>query len=242
MSHEKTPPAAFMAAMRRERRGQVRIPADVRVLLRSLDDTVELHTDNVTRGGLFLKTATPTPMRELIQIAVDLGDNQALLETLAVVRHVLNATASRQSGLVAGMGVQFYGLAASDRQRWEAFVRRLAKERQVEGWDAEGGIDDELDFHPDVAATPLPAVAVVPAEPIAGPSTSRIRAPSPPPVVLPPAAGSFAASSRAGSNPCRTKFCGKPSATPDPAVTSASSAQAAPIAIRSSSRNASTTA
>ena len=58
---------------------------------------------------------------------------------------------------------------------------------------------------------------------------------------FPPAAGKLAASARGCMSPALKKFCGRPSATPDPAVTSLRCAHAAPIASRSSSASASTT-
>ena len=97
---------------RREPRIEKKIPVSIvrgKVLL-------ELETSDISFKGLFLRTASPPPVRSLVRLRVALPSRA--IEAHAMAVHIGEA----------GVGLQFWGLAGPDRNAWDDFVRELTEE------------------------------------------------------------------------------------------------------------------
>ncbi|MBN1947614.1 MAG: PilZ domain-containing protein [Bradymonadales bacterium] len=125
MTDKKVPKAAFVARKGKERRRWKRISAKIRVILKDADTFVPLITRNIDPGGLFLQTDEPKARLELVNLRIDMGKGQQPLSALGVVKHAINKARARELNRIPGMGIQFYGMSASDQARWEALVARL---------------------------------------------------------------------------------------------------------------------
>jgi Tfp pilus assembly protein PilZ len=111
---------AAEAASGIEKRRSPRHPIELPVELIEGKRTRLVRTVDVSRHGLFLATDEPPRERYLIQLSVKLPTGP-LPATAFVSR-----TVSPSSGRRAGVGVQFFALSASSKERWDAFVFDLA--------------------------------------------------------------------------------------------------------------------
>ncbi len=83
-----------------------------------------LVTEDVSEGGVFLRTESPPPLLQLVQVqlVLPIGGHALLAHGMTV--HVVEA--DNAQGRVAGIGVQFYALDQATRDAWEAFTRHVA--------------------------------------------------------------------------------------------------------------------
>jgi hypothetical protein len=106
--------------MRREARVEVRVP----VVIYRGRKALSAETSDVSFKGLFVRTVDPPPLRSLVRLQVALLDRSFEAHAMAV--HVVPAGDERE----AGVGLQFWGLAGSDRAAWDSFVRELVHARR----------------------------------------------------------------------------------------------------------------
>ncbi len=108
--------------MASERRGELRVPVELRVALRfeSIDDVVHSHTVNLSEGGMFIGTRSPRPEGTRVQISMDVGGRQVALSGI-VVHRVSSAAAGRHP---PGMGVQFVELGDDARSLVDEILAR----------------------------------------------------------------------------------------------------------------------
>lgn len=112
---------------RRDRRYRFRI----RVVLSGTPKDIVTQTEDVSFKGIFLRTDTPLPERHLVRLQLTLppGDDQ-LVVTGMVARCIRS-----WGGRPPGAGIQFYGLAQQDRERWGQFIQHVAARRPCSyGW------------------------------------------------------------------------------------------------------------
>ncbi|MCX5732597.1 MAG: PilZ domain-containing protein [Deltaproteobacteria bacterium] len=105
---------------RRDRRYRYQMQA---VLLRGGRE-VSLLTGDVSFRGLFLRTDDPPPLRQLLQVKLKLPPENGELVAHAMAVFVVPAGAAGQT---PGVGLQLYAVSAEVRQRWDGFVRWVAK-------------------------------------------------------------------------------------------------------------------
>lgn len=105
-----------------ERRRDRRHPFRIRVVLSGRPKDLVTQTEDVSFNGIFLRTDTPLPERHLVRLQLTLppGDDQ-LVVTGMVARCIRS-----WGGRPPGAGIQFYGLAQQDRERWGQFIQHVA--------------------------------------------------------------------------------------------------------------------
>jgi Tfp pilus assembly protein PilZ len=105
---------------RRDKRYRFQMPA---LLVRGGRE-VPLLTGDVGYRGLFLRTDDPPPLRQLLQVMLRLppGDDELTVHAMAV----FGVPAGTTTG-APGVGLQFYAVSGEARQKWERFVRWVAK-------------------------------------------------------------------------------------------------------------------
>lgn len=90
------------------------------VLIRGRKQT-QLRSEDVSFGGLFLRTDNPPPLRDLVKIRMVLPSDHQEIELLGMAVHRVPPGGPRN----AGIGVLLYGLDPTLRSRWEHFVQEV---------------------------------------------------------------------------------------------------------------------
>jgi len=80
---------------------------------------VELVTEDVSHGGLFLRTELDISLRQLVRVEMLLPPHADRFDAAGKIVHRVPAV---QGDRAAGIGIQFYGLGAEARARWATFV------------------------------------------------------------------------------------------------------------------------
>lgn len=108
------PPEVRLTDQPSDRRRHLRVPIALRVRVSARDVTefAERYATNLSRGGIFLRTASPQPVGTLLHLEVQLADGTPLLKARGEVRYVEEDA----PGNVAGMGVQFRELDPASQQ------------------------------------------------------------------------------------------------------------------------------
>jgi len=111
-------------------RACARVPARVRVGWKTSREFLVAHSENISRGGIFIASDNPPPLREVLELSLDLPDGRGPVKTHAEVVHRVTPEEARASGRRAGAGLQFVGADDEFRQRLDACVAALlAQER-----------------------------------------------------------------------------------------------------------------
>ncbi len=98
-----------------------RLVKRVKVKCGSWDAASQLYTQNISRGGMFVRTATPGEIGSSVEVVVTLPDGAQSTLVGEVVRVVMPEEAARTGG-VAGMGLRFGQLAPADVERLEKLI------------------------------------------------------------------------------------------------------------------------
>jgi len=125
-----------------ERRRDLRYPSQVPLVLTRHGLELVARTEDVSFTGIYFRTDTPLPERQLVRLKLTLPPTAEELIVMGMVTRCVPASA----GLPPGVGIQFYALAPAERRRWGNFIRQVA-----------AGLP--------VAAAPPPAAALPP-EPV----------------------------------------------------------------------------
>ena len=121
----------------RERRRDRRYPYRVKLVLTRNGKELVARTEDVSFTGIFYRTDTPIPERQLVRLRLTLPSEGGDFTVMGMVARNVPARA----GLPPGVGIQFYALSVADRRRWTAFIRFVASAA------------------PEPVAPPAPAVA-----------------------------------------------------------------------------------
>ncbi|XXX71887.1 TIGR02266 family protein [Sorangium sp. So ce134] len=132
----------------------------VRYKSATVDEFIEHHSHDVSRGGIFIKTPSPFPAGTLLKFEIRLQDEQAVIAGVGRVvwkREPAQASDAHPSG----MGVKFIKID----EKSKAVITRLVDAQQGAGSAFEAGITDRADLGEEAAE---PAAAAAPqAEPAA---------------------------------------------------------------------------
>ena len=135
-----------------------RLVKRVKVKCGSWDAAAQLYTQNISRGGLFVRTLSPPESGASVEIVVTFPDGAQSTLIGEVVRVVSSEEAAR-TGAVAGMGLRFGQLAPSDVERLERLID-LART---------SGPEDEIVLPTAPVASQPPAAVAPPPAPVASP-------------------------------------------------------------------------
>jgi uncharacterized protein (TIGR02266 family) len=86
-----------------------------------------VYSENISQGGVFVATPAPPPLREVIELQLDLPDGEPPARTQAEVVQRITVEEARASGRVAGAGLQFIGSDDDFRRRLDACIEKLVK-------------------------------------------------------------------------------------------------------------------
>lgn len=86
------------------------------------EEFIELYTRDISRGGMFVRTAKPPEMQARVTLRLSLPGRVRDLVIEGEVVHAVSESDSARMGLPAGFGVQFVGLTPERRQLLEQVV------------------------------------------------------------------------------------------------------------------------
>jgi uncharacterized protein (TIGR02266 family) len=118
------PPRAPAPAARIER-GFPRVQTRLQVGWSSPREFLVAYSENISRGGIFVATQNPPPVREMVELLLELPDGQAPAKTNAEVVQCVSAEQARATGRTAGAGLQFIGGDEDFRRRVDACIEHL---------------------------------------------------------------------------------------------------------------------
>ncbi|WP_237245683.1 TIGR02266 family protein [Sorangium cellulosum] len=143
----------------------------VRYKSATVDEFIEHHSHDVSRGGIFIKTPSPFPAGTLLKFEIRLQDEQAVIAGVGRVvwkREPAQASDAHPSG----MGVKFIKID----EKSKAVITRLVDAQQGAGSAFEAGITDRADLGDEVTEPAAAAAAAPQAEPAAAKAAQVKRA------------------------------------------------------------------
>lgn len=112
-----------MTAKRRHPRFVAR--QSVELLAEDRNDLRQVWVADISKGGLFVETDDPPPLRSKLQVAIQTPDG--VIRLSAEVVHVLDTDTATAAGAKPGVGLQFVDLDADYRTAIEAYVEGLSQ-------------------------------------------------------------------------------------------------------------------
>src|SRR5262245_58837172 len=129
----------------------------VRYKSATLDEFIEHHSHDVSRGGMFIKTPSPFPPGTLLKFEVKIADEQKVIQGVGrVVWKRESDTAERERP--NGMGVKFIKIDDASRK----IIDQLVSTRADAGSAYEAGGGDGGSAKTAPAATPAAAMTGLP--------------------------------------------------------------------------------
>jgi uncharacterized protein (TIGR02266 family) len=110
-----------------------RIEAAFRVRYHSIDQLVTALTHDLSRGGLFMRTARYLPVNAVVRVHLELPDGGGEVPVVCRVAFVRGEAEAAAAGKPAGMGVEFLDL---DAARMAQLTRFVAERMQGRGEEA----------------------------------------------------------------------------------------------------------
>lgn len=106
--------------MGKELRREPRVRTDFDVEIETGGQKQMFPTRNASFSGVFVVCEEPFPLRRLVRMRADIGQE---VELLGLVAHTLNAADAHELGKKPGMGINVFGLGPEQREVWNSFVR-----------------------------------------------------------------------------------------------------------------------
>ncbi len=199
---------------RKDRRVKI-VSLNVRYKSATVDEFIENHAHDVSRGGIYIKTANPFPPGTLLKFEIRLASDQAVIA--GVGRVVWKSDAGTTNGeRPAGMGVKFIKIDEPSKTVIDKLVNTKA--------DAGKAYESEAEM--PTATLDAPAAKIIPPPP-----TTKLTPPAGTPGPLPPRKATMmglgipsASSPPAADTPSKPKVAAAPHVAPPapPAPRSAS--------------------
>jgi molecular chaperone DnaK len=103
--------------MSQEKRKDTRVPVGLTVKLGygSLDEFIERHALNISRGGIFIRTRDPKPIGTPVTFAIELKGGEKVIRGKGVVTWTTPPSAPGEPAKAPGMGVKFTELDQESR-------------------------------------------------------------------------------------------------------------------------------
>ncbi len=116
------PPAPEQAG---PHRAFARVPVRLQVGWASPKEFLITYSENISRGGIFVATDHPPPLREIVELLLELPDDEGPAKTQAEVVQWVSMEQAKSTGRIAGAGLQFVGSDDSFRARLDACIDHL---------------------------------------------------------------------------------------------------------------------
>lgn len=134
-----------------------RIPIELPVRLIGTRGEADFLTKDISRGGLFIKTDSPRPHRQLLRIKIELESQLEPIEVHGMVVHSVSPDEAAENNGQPGMGVEFIAFGGAPRERWETFLRSAMADTQLAQATAQETAKATELHRSSAAAAPMPA-------------------------------------------------------------------------------------
>lgn len=104
-----------------DRRKAARVPARLVVRFSSPKAFLQQYTENISKGGIFIRSDSPLPVGQEVTITLHLPLTQRQIEAAGLVKH----NHGGENDSPKGMGIEFTDLTDEDRKLVEAYVHTL---------------------------------------------------------------------------------------------------------------------
>jgi uncharacterized protein (TIGR02266 family) len=148
---------------RKDRRVKI-VSLNVRYKSATVDEFIENHSYDVSKGGIFIKTSNPFPPGTLLKFEIRLAGDQAVIAGVGRVVWKRDASGA-SSDRPAGMGVKFIKLDDSSKQIIDKLTTKADAGRAYEAEIAADAAAAETSMAPAVAvraAKPQPERSMTP--------------------------------------------------------------------------------
>ena len=107
------------------KRSFTRVPAHFQVRWPSARDFLITYSENISAGGIFVVTVDPPPLKEVVELSLQLPDNDLPAKTRAEVIQRITKDQAIEQGRMAGAGLQFVGADDEFRRRLDLCIENL---------------------------------------------------------------------------------------------------------------------
>lgn len=108
------------------RRAGFRLKARLKVKFKNADSFINEYTNNISKGGLFIRTSKPCQLRDKVEIILVMPDTLEEISALGEVIHVV-LTGEASEHTPAGMGIQILEITKESQGRIEKFIADTLK-------------------------------------------------------------------------------------------------------------------
>src|SRR3954468_5630772 len=130
-------PPAMAEGNRKDPRARV-LNMTVRYKSATVDEFIENHSHDISKGGIFIKTRAPFPAGTLLKFEVRIAEDQRLMQ--GVGRVVWRREPERaEEGFPAGMGIKFIKTGEGAAE----LISQIVAARQGEESNFDAGVHDD---------------------------------------------------------------------------------------------------
>src|SRR3954471_2517618 len=143
-------PSRMAEGNRKDPRARV-LNMTVRYKSATVDEFIENHSHDISRGGIFIKTKSPFPAGTLLKFEVRIAEDQKLMQ--GVGRVVWRREPERaEENFPAGMGIKFIKTGEGAAE----LISQIVAARQGAESNFDAGVRESTDRAPDRATDPGP--------------------------------------------------------------------------------------
>ena len=113
-----------------DRRNHPRIKAKVKVRFKNASAFIAEYTHNISKGGLFVRTAKPCPMESLVEVIIVLPETEEEIHALGRVMHVVTQEEAEEDR-PAGMGLELHDISPEDLAKIDRYISEKIKQGEV---------------------------------------------------------------------------------------------------------------
>ena len=146
------------------------IDTNVRVSCASWQQFVDLYTKDISRGGMFVATATPAPLLSAVEIEIMTPGAETCVQINAVVAHIVSTERAQRRGGCPGMGLRFISLDDTQTQAIQELLDRARSTHLDDDADIAGATEE----NPAVQSIPTTSTDTV-EEPRIDPEEIQLR-------------------------------------------------------------------
>jgi DNA-binding response OmpR family regulator/Tfp pilus assembly protein PilZ len=144
--------------MSADQREHPRVSAAFRIRASALDPDA-LTGENVSRGGIFVRTAKFLPLNTVIRLTIEVPGTPIAVPATCRVAFVRDATGSAATGQSAGMGLEILDIASDQKPILERLIAERKTSQAPRAAEADGPlrivvVDDDAKYR-EIAAAPF---------------------------------------------------------------------------------------
>lgn len=123
-----------MAAAANDRRDEQRQEARIKIRFADAESFEKEWVTNISKGGMFINTKKPHPMRSKLRFVITLPVTNEIIELMAEVVHVTEAKPGMDPA-TAGIGVQFTDITSARKAQIEKFIAKIKSGEEIDAPD-----------------------------------------------------------------------------------------------------------